>query len=329
MKDKKTSNKQKRRSLGRGLDALLGTAGESAAANDPAEDNATLKAPDAVTAVPSEPTTRDSAAPAGNRLPIEKIRPGKFQPRRRFDDEELDELAGSIRARGVLQPLLVRPHPEADGDYELIAGERRWRAAQRAQAHDVPVVVLPLSDLEALEVALVENVQRQDLTALEEADGYARLIEEFRHTQEDLARVVGKSRSHVANMLRLRGLPDGVKAYLEDGALTAGHARALLTADQPEVLAKRIVDGDLSVRAAERLATQAKKGKPKPGKPALAGSAETGGRKDADTRALEKHLTDRLGLTTEIQAKGERGQLVVHFTKLEQLDDLIERLTRR
>lgn len=319
MSEEKNVGKAKRRSLGRGLDALLGGAGDAPAANDRSDSTA---APKTATPVATEGGT--VVAGSGNRVPVEKIRAGRFQPRRLFNETELEELAGSIRARGVLQPLLVRPHPDHPGDFELIAGERRWRAAQRAQVHDVPVVVLPLSDLEALEVALVENVQRQDLTPLEEADGYARLIDEFQHTQEDLARVVGKSRSHVANMLRLRALPDEVKAHLDSGALTAGHARALLTAPEPGALAKKIVDGGLSVRAAERLANQAKPAKSAPKK---APSAD-GGRKDADTRALEKHIADSLGLTTEILAKGERGQLIVHFTSLEQLDDLIERLTR-
>lgn len=318
--DDKDPERPKRRSLGRGLDALLGGAAHEPPAPQPPAPTSASPAPDTAAAAPAAP------APA-NRVPVETVHVGRFQPRRRFDDVELDELAESIRTRGVLQPLLVRPHPEAPGEYELIAGERRWRAAQRAQVHDVPVIVLPLSDLEALEVALVENVQRQDLTPLEEADGYARLIDEFHHTQEDLARVVGKSRSHVTNMLRLRALPEGVKVYLESGALTAGHARALLTAKQPEALAKRIVEGGLSVRAAEKLANQTKPAKA--GKSVAGKTDAAGARKDADTRALEKHLSDSLGLTAEILARGERGQLVVHFTSLEQLDDLIERLTRR
>jgi ParB family chromosome partitioning protein len=320
MSEGKAPDKPRRRPLGRGLDALLGSAGDTAA-ND-----RSVTTPQGRRSAASGDT---AAAPPNNRVPVERIRTGRFQPRRRFGEAELEELAGSIRARGVLQPLLVRPHPDSSGDYELIAGERRWRAAQRAQVHDVPVVVLPLSDLEALEVALVENVQRQDLTPLEEADGYARLIDEFEHSQEDLARVVGKSRSHVANMLRLRALPEGVKTYLDSGALTMGHARALLTARSPESLAKRIVDGGLSVRAAERLANATKPEKAGRRGTARAGTAPPGGRKDADTRALEKQVSDSLGLTTEIVARGERGQLVVHFTALEQLDDLIDRLTRR
>src|SRR5262249_53948249 len=227
------SEEGRRRNLGRGLSALFG---------EESEDYATL----------------DRLRQAKT-VPIDFVRAGRFQPRRNFDDAALDGLAESIREKGVLQPILVRRHPEEASAYEIIAGERRWRAAQRAQLHEIPVVIRELDNREALEVALVENVQRQDLTPLEEAEGYRRLIEEFSHTQEDLAKSVGKSRSHVANTMRLLGLPDPVKLHVEAGRLTAGHARALLNAQDAVMLADEVVRRGLNVRQTEQLAQTAKR----------------------------------------------------------------------
>ncbi len=283
----------KRRGLGRGLSALLGGEEEDLAALE------RVRAP--------------------RQLPIASLRPGRFQPRHRFDGEEMAALVRSVEAQGILQPILVRRAPEDPNSYEIIAGERRWRAAQEARLHEVPVVVRELSDGEALEIALVENIQRQDLTPLEEAEGYRRLMEEFAHTQEDLARVVGKSRSHVANMMRLLGLPQPVKAMLEEGKLSAGHARALLTAADPVALAKEIAAQGLNVRQAEQLAQGPQKRKaPPPGAAA----------KDADTRALEHDLSLKLGLKVAINGHGSRGELVLRYESLSQLDDLVQRLTR-
>ncbi|MBM3951373.1 MAG: ParB/RepB/Spo0J family partition protein [Rhodospirillales bacterium] len=285
---------EKRKGLGRGLAALLG---------EDAETPVVVHAP-----------------PRGVRtLPIEHLKPGKFQPRRRMDDAPIQELAKSIGAKGILQPILARKTGDAPDSYEIIAGERRWRAAQLAGLHEVPVVVKDLTDAEALEVALIENLQRQDLTPLEEAEGYKRLMEEFAHTQEKLAETVGKSRSHVANMMRLLALPEPVKDMLQSGELTAGHARALLTASDPVQLARLIASRGMSVREAERMAG--------------AGVRKTAARKapikDADTRALESDLAAKLGLKVEIRHRGSQGgTLTVHYTMLEQLDDVIARLSR-
>ncbi len=234
-------NTSKKKGLGRGLSHLFG---EAEAAYRPAGAESAAAAP--------------AQAGGGKALPVEYLRPGKFQPRRHFDEAALEELAGSIRHHGLLQPILVRPIAGQADAYEIIAGERRWRAAQLAALHDVPVIVQSLTDTQALEIALVENLQRQDLTALEEAEGYQRLIDEFGHSHGALGELVGKSRSHVANMLRLLALPAGVKTMLQDGALSAGHARALLTAPDPEALAKAVAERNLSVRDVERLANQAK-----------------------------------------------------------------------
>ena len=226
----------KRRNLGRGLDALLG---------EESEDYATL-----------------DRARSTKTVPVEFIQPSRLQPRRNFDDDEMAALTKSIKEKGVLQPVLVRRNPENPTYYELIAGERRWRAAQAAQLHELPVVVKDLSDQEALEIALVENIQRMDLTPLEEAEGYRRLMEEFSHTQEKLAETVGRSRSQVANMLRLLNLPDAVKELLDSGDLTAGHGRALLNAKDPVALAREVVAKGLNVRQTEAL-TKAKADSPK------------------------------------------------------------------
>jgi ParB family chromosome partitioning protein len=254
------------------------------------------------------------------KVAIDLIRANPKNPRRIFRDEELDELAGSIKQHGMIQPVVVRPIPGQENGFELIAGERRWRAAQKAGVHEIPVVIQDVSDREALEIAIIENVQRQDLNPLEEALGYEQLVNEFAYTQNDLASVIGKSRSHVANTLRLLKLPEPVKQYLNDGVLTAGHARALIAAPDPATLARRIVEEGMTVRSAETLAQSTitePHGRAKTGKPD----------KDADTRALEKRLADRLGVGVEIAHRPNgSGELKLRYKSLEQLDDLIRRL---
>jgi ParB family chromosome partitioning protein len=288
--DHAVSDEGKRRNLGRGLSALFG------------EDSADYAAPD--------------HQRQGKTVPIGFLRAGRFQPRRRFDDDALRALADSIREKGVLQPLLVRRHPDAANTYEIIAGERRWRAAQLAQLHEIPVIIKELDDSAALEIALIENIQREDLTALEEAEGYRRLIAEFAHTQEVLARAVGKSRSHVANMMRLLSLPEPVKQLLETGELSAGHARALLNAPDPAGLAREIVRRGLNVRQAEYLAKAGKTARHKVA-PVV---------KDADTAALERDLANLLGLKVTVSGAGRGGALTIHYRTLEQLDDVLRRL---
>lgn len=252
---------------------------------------------------------------------VTALYPGQYQPRHAFGEEGLRDLAESIRAKGVLQPLLVRPHPSEDGAFEIIAGERRWRAAQLAQIHDVPVIVRDFNDRETLEVALIENLQRQDLSPLEEADGYRRLMGEFSHTQEVLAQSLGKSRSHVANMLRLLTLPEPVKAMLDDGTLSAGHARALVGADQAVALAQEVVRKGLNVRQTEKLV----KGRPPASTtPSSRGAVKA---KDADTLALENDLENLLGLKVGIDDRNGRGTLTIHYESLEQLDGVLARLT--
>jgi len=259
-------------------------------------------------------------------LPIGKIRPGPLQPRRNFDGVALEALVESVREKGILQPLLVRRVAGEAESFEIIAGERRWRAAQLANLHEVPVVVRDMVDSEALEVALVENIQRQDLTPLEEAQGYQRLINEFDHSQGDLGRAVGKSRSHVANMLRLLKLPETVKRLVDDGSLSAGHARALLGCDDPVALARKVVRRGLNVRQTERLVTKIQSQGAVPAGEVL-GNQEVLA-KDADTLALEHDLSGLLGLKVVISLKGEAGDITIHFEALEQLDDVLNRLKR-
>ena len=285
--------------LGRGLSALLG---------DEAE---------------------DYSSEGGNRpaleVPIESLSPNPYQPRRHFDEEAIAELVESIKGHGVLQPLLVRRKPGTSDRYEIIAGERRWRAAQKARLHDVPVVVRDFTDRDALEVAIIENIQRQDLTPIEEARGYKRLMDEFNHTQEELGEAVGKSRSHVANLLRLLQLPATVQTLLNTGKISMGHARALITAEDPETLARDIVNRNLTVRQAEAFAaghgrttrTAAKVSKP---------TTE----KDADTLALERDLTETLGMAVSVNhGGGEGGELKIRYKTLEQLDEICQRLCNR
>jgi ParB family transcriptional regulator, chromosome partitioning protein len=251
------------------------------------------------------------------RLPVDFIAANAANPRRDFDADQLEELTSSIREKGVMQPLLVRPTRDPNR-FEIIAGERRWRAAQKAGLHEVPVIVREVDDKEALELAIIENVQRVDLNPLEEAQGYGQLIDQFSYTQQDLAQVIGKSRSHVANTLRLLRLPEDVRGMLARGELTAGHARTLITADDPATLARRIVDGGLSVREAEQLSQQrsASKGAPR-AKPS----------KDSDTVALERRLSDALGLAVAIDHKGDGGKLEIRYRTLEQLDGVCAKLT--
>ncbi|MFD1697512.1 ParB/RepB/Spo0J family partition protein [Roseibium aestuarii] len=292
------SNKNKR--LGRGLAALIG-------------DSAMMQEPTKA----AERISRDV-----RKVPIEHLVPNPRNPRKTFADKDLEDLSESLRAKGIIQPILVRPAAGQADRFEIIAGERRWRAAQKAGLHEAPIVIRDVTDQEALELAIIENVQRADLNPIEEAMGYDQLIEEFNYSQGELAKVIGKSRSHVANTLRLMKLPNSVKDYLAEGLLTAGHARALITAEDPAALAEIIVEKGLSVREAEKLAqdpnwAQSKKAE---GKPKLD--------KDADTRALEKRLTDTLGLKVVVGHKPgkESGDLKIKYTSLDQLDELCRKL---
>lgn len=260
-------------------------------------------------------------------LGVDQMEPGPFQPRHYMAHESLDELAESIAVHGVLQPILVREKPGMPGQYQIIAGERRWRASQKAQLHEVPVIVKELDDVTALQVALIENLQREDLDPLDEAQGYERLMKEFDYTQEKLATAVGKSRSHIANMVRLLTLPESVQVFIRQGKLTAGHARALVTADNPEELARMIVEQGLSVRDAERFAG----GADAPGG-SKKSSAKKGNSKapvkDVDTLALEKEITNVLGMKVTIDLKkAGSGVLKVDFKSLDQLDEIIHRLS--
>ncbi|MGH6968662.1 MAG: ParB/RepB/Spo0J family partition protein [Stellaceae bacterium] len=287
-----------KRGLGRGLSALLG-------------EEATAPERDAIT-----------PAKGARNVPIDQIYPGWFQPRRNFDEGEMSALVESVAAQGILQPLLVRPHPKFAGAFEILAGERRWRAAQRAQLHDVPVLVKEIGDREALEIALVENIQRSDLNAIEEAQGYKRLIDEFGHTQEALATALGKSRSHIANLLRLLMLSQEIKDMVADGRLSMGHARALvgLEAEKALALAQTIVRDDLSVRETERAA------KPPEAAQFVTGKPRGGRKRDANIVALERELSAALGLKVEIAFDGQRGALTIRYASLDQLDDVLGRL---
>jgi ParB family chromosome partitioning protein len=278
------------RGLGRGLSALIG----------------------------DEAAPQRGDAQKGSRtVPVAFLKPNRFQPRKTFGADELNDLANSIREKGVLQPILVRPiKGEADA-YEIVAGERRWRAAQLAKLHDVPVVIRELSDGESLELAIIENVQRADLNAIEEGAAYRELMDQFGYTQDRVAQEVGKSRSHVANTLRLLKLPDSVQSMIRAGQLTAGHARTLIGVDDPEAAARLIVDSALNVREAEQ---RSKRKPPKPWEPFP---------KNPDTRALESSLSNMLGLKVEILDQGDRGgELRIAYKTLEQLDDLCRRLNK-
>ncbi|HEX2216058.1 MAG TPA: ParB/RepB/Spo0J family partition protein [Xanthobacteraceae bacterium] len=285
--------------LGRGLAALIGDVGEEQAAVDRVRSQ--------------------------RKVPIEFLRPNPRNPRQIFSEDELGELAASIRERGVIQPIVVRTVPGTADVFEIIAGERRWRAAQRAGLHDVPIVVVEASDRQSLEFAVIENVQRADLNPLEEANGYAALGKEFEYSQDEIAKVVGKSRSHVANTLRLLKLSEKVKAYIHSGKLTAGHARMLVGQPNAEELAEEIVARGLNVRQVEERAR--KSGEERGGKLKPRGRAENGG-KDADTLALEKRVSDALGLQVSVDHRGGRGVLSITYTNLDQLEDVVMRLER-
>src|SRR6056297_1744079 len=278
--------KSKQRGLGRGLSALMA---------DVAEDSA-----------PSGEVSK----PAERVIPIELIFPNPDQPRRSFDTEKLDDLAASIKEKGIIQPLIVRPRPSNDSEFEIVAGERRWRAAQKAKLHQVPVLVRDFDDTEVLEVAIIENIQRADLNPVEEAAGYSQLMDKFGHTQEKLSDVLGKSRSHIANSVRLLTLPDEVQTYLRDGKLSSGHARALITADDPAALAREVIKKGLSVRETEKLAK-------KPVGNIFSDGAKPKQRqnpeKDADTKALEGDLSANLGMKVALNHKPgqEKGQITI------------------
>jgi ParB family chromosome partitioning protein len=295
--------KPERRGLGRGLSALMADVSITPEAHDD--------------------RSRSTQASPDRQVPIETVRPNPDQPRRLFRQEDLDSLSESIREKGVLQPLIVRPDPAQEGLYQIVAGERRWRAAQMAQLHEIPVLVRDLTDTESLEVAIIENIQRADLNPVEEAQGYRQLMEKFGHTQERLAQALGKSRSHIANMLRLMSLPDAVLAHLRDGDLSIGHARALITASDPVTLCKTVIAKGLSVRETERLAKTPNDAPPKGKLPSKKPE------KDADTRALELDLAAALGMPISIdhQEGGENGAITIRYASLDQLDDLCRRLS--
>jgi ParB family transcriptional regulator, chromosome partitioning protein len=290
MADKNQGKGQGGRGLGRGLSALLGE---------------------------GEPETKPAPAIPDSQvhqrtLPVAFLKPNKNQPRRIFREDDLKDLAASIKEQGILQPILVRPLGPPDA-YEIVAGERRWRAAQLAKLHEVPVVVRAFTESEALAAAIIENVQREDLNAIEEANAYQELISRYDFTQEKVAEVVGKSRSHIANTIRLLKLPDSVRSLIVEGKLSAGHARTLVGVENAEALAKEFVEGKINVREAEKTA-KAPKG------PAKA--------KDADTKALEASISNALGLNVQIEHRGERGGIVkIEYKTLEQLDEIIRRLS--
>ena len=284
--------------LGRGLAALIGDVGE-------------------------ETSGADSGRKA-RRAPIENLRPNPRNPRRMFTDEELDELSNSIRERGIIQPIVVRA---LQGDnFEIIAGERRWRAAQRAGLHDVPVAVVEANDAQSLEFAIIENVQRADLNPIEEVSGYLALMDDFNRTQDDVAQIVGKSRPHVANTIRLLKLTEPVKQMVRSGKISAGHARLLLGQPNAEALAREIIDKGLSVRQVETALR--KDDAARPGDSHREAKGHGGSAKDANTRALEKRLTDSLGLEVSVDHRGEGGTLKIKYRNLEQLDAVLKKLSR-
>jgi ParB family transcriptional regulator, chromosome partitioning protein len=285
---------EERSRLGRGLAALIGDVGQE-----------------------SQTTQDNNAGRKPRRAPVENLRTNPRNPRKTFTETELEELSASVRERGIIQPIVVRA--TRDDKFEIIAGERRWRAAQRAGLHEVPIVVVEATDAQSLELAIIENVQRADLNAMEEAAGYQALMDTFNHSQDDVAQIVGKSRSHVANTLRLLKLPAPVKAYIAAGKLSAGHARMLIGQPNPEAMANDIVNRGLNVRQVEAIAREA-------GKPQTK-SAKAG--KDADTRALEKQLSDALGYAVSVDQRGKGGSVKITYRSLEQLDDIIRRLAKR
>jgi len=301
------SNKPEKRGLGRGLSALMADIDTGAVSTDKNVDSM-------------------SALKSGANLPIEKVFANPDQPRQDFHKEDLDDLAASIAEKGIIQPIIVRTDPKQAGMYQIVAGERRWRAAQLAQLHEVPVILREMDDTEMLEVAIIENVQRSDLNAVEEALGFKQLMESFGHTQERLAKVIGKSRSHIANILRLLHLPDDVLNLLRAGELSSGHARALVTAENPSMLAAIVVAKGLSVRQTEKLAKQGE------AKPRQAGAnRKITGEKDADTVVLENDLAANLAMKVSIDHKegSSDGAITISYKTLEQLDALCQLLSSR
>ncbi len=291
-----TANQEKR-GLGRGLSALMA---DMNVENDSAEQNPT-------------------AAVADVNMPIERVHPNPNQPRRDFSSADLEDLTNSVAEKGIIQPLIVRPDPNRPGEYQIVAGERRWRAAQQAKLHQVPVIVRELDDMAVLEIAIIENVQRSDLNAVEEALGYRQLMDHFGHTQEKMSRALGKSRSHIANILRLLKLPDEVQHLVRDGRLSYGHARALITSKEPAVLARAVVSKGLSVRQTEALAKSGLKERKR--------SAVV--KKDSDTRMLEGDLSAGLKMKVSIAHRtgSEKGELTIAYTSLDDLDDLCRLLS--
>jgi ParB family transcriptional regulator, chromosome partitioning protein len=277
--------------LGRGLAALMGDVGEE--------------------------TRAPERARAQRRVPIEFLKPNPRNPRRSFSEEELDGLAASIKERGIIQPVVVRALEASSDHYEIIAGERRWRAAQRAGLHEIPIVPLEATDSQALELAIIENVQRSDLNPLEEAAGYQMLASEYEHSHDQIAKLVGKSRAHVTNTMRLLKLPEPVKAYIREGKISAGAARSLIGSPDPERIAREIVQRGLNVRQAEALAKERTPARP---------GTKTAQQKHADTLALERRLSDQLGLKIKLSQRGAGGVLTIEFRDLDQLDDLLRRL---
>lgn len=289
---------EKKKGLGRGLSALFGD-----------DETAPLASPQ----MPTGSATRT--------LPLAQLEPCPFQPRRNFESQALNELAESLKKHGVLQPLLVRPLEDKPGQYQIVAGERRWRAAQRAKLHELPVVIRDLSDKSVLEIGLIENLQRENLQPLEEADTYKKLIDEHEYTQEELSEIIGKSRAHIANMMRLLVLPDSVKAFLMTGKMTAGHARALITLDNPLPLAERVVKEGLSVRATEELAAASEGKKPSAKKTAVPAKPQP------NLRALEDKMSLALGSRFSIKSKPNgTGVIQIAYSSLDQFDDLLRRL---
>ena len=296
------AEKRDRRGLGRGLSALMADVNVEAA-----------------------PPSQVGGQKGFETVPIERIYANPDQPRRQFTKNDLIDLTNSVREKGVIQPLIVRPLPGDPTCYQIVAGERRWRAAQAAQLHELPVVVRNFDDIEVLEVAIIENIQRADLNAIEEAAGYRQLMEKFGHTQEKLATALGKSRSHIANSMRLLSLPDAIQDVLSSGEITAGHGRALLTADNPMELLRAILAKKLSVREAEKLA----KAKPAGSAKSAPRKARVTGKKDADTKALEDDLSANLGMNVDIDhvADSETGSITISYKSLDQLDELCRLLT--
>lgn len=309
----------KKRGLGRGLDALFeDDEGEYPQLD---KDGTVFEKPE--TDLNAEPAIDGNTTTKQRRLiNVSQIYPGVYQPRKKFHDESLQELSVSIKQHGLIQPLLVRPHPHSPDRFEIVAGERRWRAAQIAGIHEVPVIIKDLSDELTLEIGIIENLHREDLNPIDEGSSFQQLIEEFSYTQEQVAKAIGKSRSYVANMTRLMKLPDAVKDHLREGRLSAGHARALITSDDPETLADEIVKGGLNVREVEGIMGKGKKPKK--------GSKKAKATKDVNTLALENEVSDLLGLKVSIDMGSKaKGKVTIDFKSLDQLDEVVHRLSLR